>query len=172
VWSAGLFEGIFYPRTRFSFIQNGDVPPSSAEKRLEMGDRYPEAVTFLFSQAGNSFEAYFVPTIFVKKPYKEFRLYEMRFEYDGNNDVVLNDKLFPLPNEQVSRNGWFWRGGIGKDFFHINFEKIFKNKNPGDEFPFKIILKYSFDNESEILQVLDYTVIAVKGKYISPWMGR
>lgn len=172
MWSSGLFEGILYPKVRFSFTQNGDVPPSSAEKRLEMGDRYSENITFFFSQAGNTFEAYFIPTIFVKKPYKEFYLHEMRFEYDNNNDIVLTDKLFSLPDEYIAKNGWFWKGGIGKDFFYINFEKLFKNKKPGDKFLFKIILRYSFDREPEISQVLEYTVTVIKGEYISPWMGR
>jgi hypothetical protein len=137
-----------------------------------MGDRYPEAITFLFSQAGNSFEAYFVPTIFVQKPYRKFYLHEMSFEFDENNDVVSSARLFSLSDGYIERNGWFWRGGIGQDFFHVNFEKLFKDKKPGDKFLFRIILRYSFDTEAEILQILEYTVTAAKGEYFSPWMGR
>ena len=172
IMSCNAFPGILYPRVKFS-ITYIDHPPSSSTDRLEAGDKYPQAIDFCFSRAGNSFKSYFVPCIFTNKLYRSLHVKSMAYEYDDVRGIFLQDKTFALPLEGFSEgNGWYWRNGIGSEFFSINFEKVFKNKKPGDEFTFKIMLVYSFDdNEEEITQVLEYYITAIKGRYVSLFMG-
>lgn len=168
--SCNMFAGLIFPKIRFSFWPMY-APPSSANERLNAGAEYPQTFTIFFSQAGNSFNAYFVPTIFVNKPYSVLHIKEMKYEWDDNTGIFLKDRSFNLPaNNYVARNGWYWLGGI-PDFFHVNFEKIFKGKKADDEFLFKLILVYSFDEDHESTQVLEYKVTTLKGKYVSPFMG-
>jgi len=149
----------------------GEQPPSSASKRLIAGDEYPQNFTFFFSQAGNSFTAYFVPTIFVDKPYNTLFVKEMKFEWESKTEILLKDTSFNMPvNSYISQNDWYWVCGIG-DFYSVKFEKLFKGKKPGDEFIVKLTLVYSFDDEPEKIQVLEYEVTALKNEYTSIFMG-
>jgi hypothetical protein len=164
------FSGLFYPKIRFSFKAAGDQPPDGATERLSSGGRYPQAITFFFSQGGNTFEKYFIPTIFVNKPYKVLHLYEMSYEWEGGTGVFLSDRIFALPVEEyISQDGWYWLGSVGQDFFGINFEDIFEGKKIGDKFLFKLKLKYSFDNELRREQILRYEITVVEGRYIFPF---
>jgi hypothetical protein len=169
--SCNTFAGLLFPKKVFSFHPIGQQPPSSKIDRLKAGSEYTQTFTFYFSQAGNSFTAYFVPTIFINNPYKILHIKEMKYEWEGNTGVFLKDKNFDLPNFNIpSENGWYWIHGIGV-FFKVNFEKVFKGKKPGDEFLFTLILVYSFDDEPENTQVLEYNVVTFKGEYISLFMG-
>ena len=169
--SCSIFRGILYPKIIYSFSPI-DPPPDSANVRLDAGGDYPQVFTFWFTQAGNTFRAYFVPTIFVNTPYKVLYVKEMSYDWEGNKGVFLREKSFELPvDSYIVQNGWYWLGGVG-DFFNTNFEKIFEDKKPGDKFLFKLALSYSFDDEPEQTQVLEYNVTTMKGEYVSPFMGR
>ena len=80
--------GISHPRIIYSLSPRGDSPPGNAQKRLGAGSAYPETFSFFFSQAGNSFTAYFIPTIFVNKPYEVLHIKEMNYEWEGNTGIL------------------------------------------------------------------------------------
>jgi len=170
--ACNTFSGVLYPKVRFSITSVVDLP-DNADMRLEFGDRYPQTFSFDFSQAGNTFEKYFVPTIFTKRNYRSLNIKTMEYEYENIHGIFLQDRYFILPeNDYIEKNGWYWRRGVGGVFFSKNLEKIFKNKKPGDVFMLKILLTYSFDEGEEVTQLLEYNVHVVKGEYISPFMGR
>ena len=166
-----LFAGISFPKIRFSFTQEGERPPSSAEKRLNAGAKYPQNINIRFSRPGNSFQYYFDTTIFVNKPYKVLHIKEMKYEWENNTGVFFENRSIELPvRDYISQNDWYWLGG-GFNLFNVNFEEIFTGKRPGDEFLFKLMLIYSLDNETEKTQALEYSVTVLKGSYTSPFMG-
>jgi len=165
------FSGILFPKVHFSITPVGIQPPCNANDRLKAGDLYPQTFTFLFSQAGNSFTAGFIPTIFVSKPYDTLYVKEMKYEYDNNTGIFIDNKIYKINTDSyITFDDWYWIRGIG-DFLDVKFEKIFFNKKPGDKFAFKITIIYSFDNTVEQVQVLEYDVVATKGTYTSLFMG-
>jgi len=167
-----LFAGLLFPKKIFRFSPVGEQPPASSTERLKAGDRYPQTFTSFISRAGNSFEYYFVPTIFVNKPYKVCHIKEMKYEWENNAGILLKDKDFELPINHYrhnAQNGWYWLGGLGRGLPEINFEKIFQEKNPDDEFSFRLILVYTFDDGPENTQVLEYDVTVEKGEYFFPF---
>ncbi len=163
-----LFSGIVYPDKVFSFTQTGNVPPSSADKRLNLGDKYPQALNIWMSQGGNSFKKSLLPTIFVNVPYKKLHIKEMSYTYDCENGIILSDKSFNIPGFKT-QNGWYLAGGIGKPLCRVNFEKIFKGKEVGDTFNFSLKIVFSFDDEPLQTQILEYKVVTVKNRYVSPF---
>ena len=170
ITSCDLFAGVLFPRIRFSFSQEGGNPPFGAEKRLNAGAEYPQTFNFYFSRAGNSFKTYFDTVIFINKPYRVLHIKEMKYEWENNTGVFLEDRSFELSViNGVAQNGWYWLR-IQSDFFNVNFEKIFKGKKPGDKFLFRLTIIYSLDDELENTQVLEYNVTALKGKYFSSFM--
>ena len=165
--SCNSFAGILFPRIKFSFSPVGEQPPTTASERLNAGAKYPQTFKFYFSRAGNSFQYYFVPTIFVNKPYRVLHIKEMKYEWENNTGIFFENRSFELPvRYYITQNDWYWLGGIA-DFFNINFEKIFKGKKQGDKFLFRLIIIYSLDDEPENTQVLEYNVTAIKGEYIN-----
>ena len=161
-----LLEGcfLFHPNVHFSITQIGDVPPSSANERLESAEKYTQEISIWFSQPGNSSICYFSPIIFVNKPYKTLHINEMSYKYDKEDGVFLSNKSFLLLEYDVMKNGWYWKN-LGRDFFNVNFQKIFHRKEPGDIFLFDIIIQYSFDDEPLKEQILEYRVTTIKGEY-------
>ncbi len=95
----------------------------------------------------------------------------MSIEWDENAKILLTDKKYDLSVEDYLTNGvWYW--GYVQGFYSTNFEKIFKGKKTGDTFLIKLKLLYSFDEEEEKEQILEYNVVVTEGRYISPFMGR
>ena len=171
IMSCNRFAGFLFPKTTFEFSPVGEQPPSLPDERLNAGAEYPQTFTFGISRGGNSFKYNFYTRIFVNKPYRVLHIKEMKYEWENNKGVLLKDRSFDLFVSQYvhnEQNDWYWLAGIGiRGFFHfkVNFEKIFKGKESGDEFLFRLILIYSFDDDPENTQVLEYNVTAVKGKY-------
>ena len=165
-----FLEGCIFmhPNIIFSFTQIGDVPPSGSDERLEKGGEFPQEIKINFSQTANRFTCFFIPVIFTNKLRKKLFIHEMSYKYDTGFGVFLKDKLFVLPSDFVEKNGWYYRTGVGQEFFYTNFEKVFKNKKVDDKFHFNIILNYSFDDELEKELILEYEVTAVKGEYHWP----
>jgi hypothetical protein len=66
-----------------------------------------------------------------------------------------------------SKNGWYCTNRIRSNGIkgYVNFEKVFKGKKAGDEFYVDFILRYSFDDEPEIVQVIKYKVSTTKGEF-------
>jgi hypothetical protein len=98
---------------------------------------------------------------------------EMKYEWENNAGILLKDKDFELPIENTynAQNDWYLLEGLGgrRGLPEINFEKIFQEKNPDDEFSFRLILVYTFDDGPENTQVLEYNVTVVKGEYQYPY---
>jgi len=168
-----LFGGLLFPKIRFRFSPVGEQPPASSTERLKMGDRYPQTFTFFVSRVGNSFEYYFIPTVFANKPYKVLHIKEMKYEWENNTGIFLKDKDFELTIENTynAQNDWYLLEGLGgrRGLPEINFEKIFIGKKPDDKFLFRLILVYTFDDGHENTQVLEYNVTVVKGNYEVPF---
>jgi hypothetical protein len=175
-----LFAGILYPKTFFTFPEPCDYddgcPPSGATDRLNAGAAYPQTFDFIIRQSSDSFKMYFLGTIFVNKPYKVLHIKELRYEWEGNRGIFSKEQSIRLSvNRYIAQDGWYWYGWLGNffqcDFFECNFEKLFIGKEPGDEFMLRLELVYSFDDEPEDMQVLEYIVQVHKGEYRSPFSG-
>ncbi|MCL2791566.1 MAG: hypothetical protein FWD87_00600 [Spirochaetaceae bacterium] len=167
-----IFAGIFYPKIVYGFSPIGEQPPCSANARLNAGNEFPQTFTFNIRRSGpNTFEYFFLPTIFVRNPYEVLHIREMRYEWEGNTGTFIKDKSFQLSVDRYVTNGeWYWLG-VGMGGFaprDINFEKFFKGKEVGDKFLFRIIITYSFDDGSENTQILEYNVTAVRGEFSFP----
>jgi len=169
-----LFSCIFsdksYPKTNYRFELIGGWPPGSANDRLQAGADYPQAFLFTFNRYKvNGFEYFFLPTLFVNKPYNVLHVKAMTYELEENIGTFMEDTSFNLSVDRyVTNNEWYWLGGI-RNFFTINFVEFFKDKKPDDKFLFRIFLTYSFDNEHENTQVIEYNVTVLKGEYVFPW---
>ena len=166
--SCNSFAGILFPKIKFRFGSLGNRPPASASERLNAGAEYLQVFTMEIRSAGNSFQYYFVPTIFVNKPYRVLHIKEMKYEWENNTGVFLKDRSFEIPVSDYLHNtqtGWYWLGGLGGRLPEVNLEKIFKGKKPDDTFLLKLTLVFSFDDESENTQVLEYNVTVEKGEY-------
>jgi hypothetical protein len=173
--SCALFGGITHPKIDFSYDDLDDLPPFAKEQRFEAGDKYPQEITFFLRRYGNDFKTVFAPSFFVKKPYEKLVLYEMRCEWDTGDIVLASNKEYFLEKEYYrERDGYYWRGvrfGPG-GFLQADFTKIFKNKKPGDEFDVKFTLRYSFEDEPERTEVLEFHVKAYKGEWKWPTWAR
>jgi hypothetical protein len=170
--------GITYPRKVFKFpIRcDGKCPPSSADDRLKAGAAYPQTIVLLLDQSGMNTKMYLLGTIFVNKPYNVLHIKELRYEWEGNRGVFAKERSIRIAADRyTTKNGWYWYGWLGNffecDFFKCNFEKLFVGKEPGDVFKLRLELEYSFDDEPENMQILEYNVKVFKGEYISPFHG-
>jgi hypothetical protein len=47
----------------------------------------------------------------------------------------------------------------------IDFIGMFQKKKIGEVFPFRLTIRYQFDDEPEIVQALEYQVTARKGRH-------
>jgi len=158
----------------------GDAPPFSATKRLEPGSKYEQEIIINFRQSGNSFKTTLQFDIFVKKPYKQIKITEVWYFYEGKNGSLSKDTIFKLPEciiEEpedpgcyLSQNGYFWTFIKDIKLPGEDFQKIFKDKKPGDKFTFTIEIEYSFDDGDTWILSIEYEVTAEKGRYISPFM--
>jgi hypothetical protein len=98
----------------------------------------------------------------------------MKYEWENGQGVFIKDKKRILGPYRWTQDGWYlksWTLREGKkegarDFFEVNFEKIFTGKKPGDVFLFTITLVYSLDGDPENTQVMEYKVETRKGKYV------
>jgi hypothetical protein len=176
--NTGLYAGINYPKKQFQFINiyDGEWPPSSAFDRLNAGAAYPEAFIITLKQSDNDFKVSDNWTIFVNKPYKILHINELRYEWEDNNGIFSKGQSIGMAVDRyVAKDGWYWYGWLGDlfecDFFECNPEKLFTGKELGDEFKLRLELVYSFDDEPENMQILEYNVEVYKGEYESPFFG-
>lgn len=178
--------GFLYPKIVFDFEELWDAPPSSATKRLELKDKYLQEIMLLFRQPGNKFKTYLDMRIFVQKQYKSLIIKEMRYHWDEGEGLFLKDAKFKLPeyvsetgskpNHYFGKDGYYWTYQLQPveikegDLF-VDFQKVFKDRKPGEIFKASIEIDYSFDDEPVKQLILDYEVTAIKGSYTSPFMG-
>jgi len=176
LWSletTSIFAGIVYPKKQFMFVpiyEEGE-PPGGSSDRLNAGAAYPQPIIVYIRKKGpNHFEMFFATTIFVNKPYDTLHIKEMSYEWEGNTGVFVKEQNFKIfTNRYVTNDNWYWYNKLG-GLPDVNFEKLFRNKKIGDEFKFSLKFVYSFDEEPENLQCLDYNVEVYKGEYFpSPW---
>jgi hypothetical protein len=159
--------GITHPKIEYFFYPLIDNPPSRAEERLAAGAAYPQVFTIFRPGVANSFTQKFLASLFVNNPYTKLYIYKMTGEWDTGNYIFLTDKVYNLdPEDYKTGNGWYWRGEINFiRLCEVNLEKIFKKKL-GDIFYFKFTIEYSFNNEPAAVQIIEYEVVAKKGRYI------
>jgi hypothetical protein len=161
--------GITHPKIRYWFYPLIDNPPYRVEERLAAGAAYPQVFTVFKPNAANSFTQEFLASLFVNKPYTKLYIHKMTGEWDTGNYIFLADKGYNLaPEDYKTGNGWYWRGdGKMIRLCEVNLEKIFRKKL-GDEFYFKFIFEYSFDDEPVTVQIIEYEAVAKKGIYTAP----
>lgn len=179
-------SGLLYPRTVFSFKPLGDIPPSSATERLLSKDKYPQEIKINFRRPGNKFETFLDMSIFVKKPYKNLTIKDLRYSWYGGEGSFLIDTMFKLPenvseiasdpSDYYGRGGYYWAllgRPINKKLgtLFIDMQKVFKDRNTDDKFTLTIEIIYSFDNEPSRSVTYLYEVTPLEGSYTSPYMG-
>jgi len=169
--------GVFYPKTFFEFHniceEPHGCPPFAIDDRLNAGATYPQTFDILIGRgsSNNSFNMSFWAHIFVNKPYNFLHIKEMSCEWDGNMYIFLKKQHFRLSKEGFdSMDNWYLYSWLNY-FFEFNPEKLFTDKKPGDEFKLYLTLVYSFDDEPENTQILEYNVKVLKGRYVSFFIG-
>ena len=163
---------------RLFILTQENMPPFSADRRLESKGKYEQEIVFLFSNKSNKKD--FIPVIYTKKKYKKLFIRELAVLYNDFPYSLMGGAVFLLPENAYSlesdEEGWitdgeyFWLNGYfaypkeGKYWnkhwpVNVDFERIFKDKLYASEaFSCKIELWYHFDDEPEKHVILDYTV--------------
>lgn len=184
--------GIFYPKIIFSFDNlDENFYWGAADKACDSASESTPEINVLFRQPGNSFKAEFFPVFLTKKNYAKLYIKSITYIYENKEFTALEDAVFILPEKIIGMDsneiGWitngtyYWLNGWtakcenpndkSKKWPETNFEKIFKNKKAGDNFPFSIKIIYNFDEEDEKTLLILFTVIAIKGWYTSIFAG-
>jgi hypothetical protein len=157
----------------YSLTSAGMVTLSgNVDEDLAGADGYPYKVTLHFSKDPYETTTVIYAEILVRKPYGKWHVKEMTINWDGGSKILMENKTF-LINEDRYRygNGWYLIPSFawGLRFARVNFEKIFKGKMHGDQFPAKILMKYSFDDEPESEQEFEFIVTTRKWKFVDLW---
>jgi hypothetical protein len=151
--------GVFYPKKQFWF-ENVD-------------EGFPISISFVPGPGMNSFKKCFLGTTFTDRRYKVVRIKKISYEWEDNigNFLKKNEYYrFRLTGYKTDlKDGWYI--GYTPDFSGFNPEKLFKGKKIGDVFKFYLNVVYSFDDEPENIQILEYNVNVTKGEYRSFWSG-
>lgn len=163
---------------RLFILTQDNMPPFSADRRLETKDEYNQEIVFLFSNKSNKKD--FIPVIYTKEKYKNLFIRELVVRYNdfpyilmGSADFILPEKAYPLGSDEegwITDGEYFWLNGYfanpknGKYWnkhwpVNVNFEKIFKDKLFSSQpFSCQVELWYHFDDEPEKHITLNYTV--------------
>jgi hypothetical protein len=158
--------GILYPVKDFDFEPVNPLHEPDIRKR-EPGKIYPEGFSIIIrhdvtSQFTHATHEFFIGT----RPFKNLYVKEAAWEWEGESGIFARDVLEDLTEVDWSRseNGW-------KELFlyvipdDIPFIRMFGKKKVGEVFPFRLTIRYRLDDGPEIIQTLDYQVIARKGRY-------
>lgn len=179
-------RGIAYPKLIFSIKQLGDVPPTSADERLELKDNYPREIDLYFRRPGNEFNYSLFFMIFVKKKYNNLRINKLKYTWSGGEGLLMSDVDFKLPrgvsktgddpNLYYGKDGYYWtflRKPIEANNMSllVDLQKVFNEVSIGDRFNFKIEIDYTFDDEPMRSDFIDYEAYVMKGKYTSKYAG-
>lgn len=101
--------------------------------------------------------------ICVEKGCCTLRIKEMSYEYDNKKGYFIKDRLYNLKTNYIGEKLFVYPViSPYENFCKVNFEKIFIDKKLQDKFAFKIHLIFSFDDEPEKSQTINYTVQAHK----------
>jgi hypothetical protein len=168
LWHPEWFPGILYPIKDFdiNLLNSADEPPM---RDREPGREYPEGFVIIFHHTALSQFAFRSYNFFYgKRPREKLFIKEVAWEWEGGSGVFTQDFLHEFSEGVWARpeNGWHcvsWM--VGFTPYEINFIKMFKKKKLGDIFPFRLVIRYRFDNEPETVQVLEYQVTAQRGAY-------
>jgi hypothetical protein len=132
---------------------------------LKVADKYPVVPYLVKTPYRVVTEIY--ANFNLRKPYREWHVYEVSIIWDGGSRVLLNDESFFIDERHYEyKEGLYLRFW---DFANINFEKIFKGKRHGDQFPVKMLMRYSFDNETEVKQEFEFMVLTTRWKFVDIW---
>jgi hypothetical protein len=162
------FSGIRYPIKDFD-IEILDPVDEPDIRNREPGEAYPEGFTVWFYHDVSSqftFQAY--ENYFGTRPRKKLYIKEISWEWEGGSGVFVRDFLDEFSEEDWSHpeNGWHcisYVVGIIPD--NISFIRMFREKEIGEVFPFRLTIRCHFDDEPKTVQVLEYRVTDRKGRY-------
>ena len=192
VFAFGFGAGIFYPRLEFEFDNvDNNFYWGPADKSCDLATEKTPEINVLFRQPGNCFKAEFWPVFLTKKNYSNLYINKIIYIYEEKEIIALQNANFTLSSDIRKmgeyKNGWITNGTYytmngwsaepenwkdkSKLWPETNFEKIFKKKKPGDEFPFKVRIIYRFDDEEEKQLDIDFIVTTFKGEYVSIFAG-
>jgi hypothetical protein len=141
----------------------------SVNEQLAGADGYPYKVTLYFVKDPYEITTQIHADFIVRKPYSRWYVREMTINWEGKSNALIKDETFPISGYKY-RNGWYLKPLPEFRFARVNFEKIFKGKQHGDEFPVKILMKYSFDDEPETGQEFEFIVTTNKWEYVDVWI--
>jgi hypothetical protein len=161
-----------YSRLEYSFALVGMVRLSgSVYDQLAGADGYPHRVTLYFTKGQNEIATTIYAEFFMRKPYDRWHVSRMTVTWDGGSAVLLEDETF-IQREWNYRygNGWYLMPFPYFSFARVNFEKVFKGKEHGDQFPLKVLLSYSFDDEAETEEEFEFLVTTRKFVYMNLWV--
>jgi len=165
-----IMLGCTYRAFIFQSIYEEGRPPSDPDARLNAGATYSQTFAGSIGQASiNGSKMDYMSSIFVRKPYEVLYIKEISCEWEGNTCILLRARKFRLTDEYRTRDGWYLHPSVY--FFKFNPKPLFKGKKIGDEFKFRLKFIYSFDDEPENIQFLEYNVEVYKDKYVSPFIG-
>jgi hypothetical protein len=159
-----------YSRLEYGFAHAGRVYlGGSVYDQLALADGYPHRVTLHFSKQQNDITTEAHARFLMRKPYGRWHVSRMTLTWDGGSVVLLEDETFSIKEWNYTYgNGWYLVRDLS--FARINFEKIFKGKEHGDQFPLKVLLSYSFDDEAETEEEFEFMVITSKFVYMNLWV--
>jgi hypothetical protein len=168
------FAGILYPKRDFVLlgVPRDKQPPSAFDQRLAAGAAYPQAFNFSFNSQTlpNGYKTFFMASLFAKKPPEVLHIKKIAYEWEGGTGIFSRRKSYKLaPADRWFTNGEWYIGYVSQCFPAVNFSRVFKGKEPGDEFLFRLTIVYSFDDEPENTQVLEYNVEVREYEWLPPF---
>lgn len=166
-------------------IDQKNSPPCGMEKRLESGNTFEQELFFIWWTRWNKKHKKADPynvcvEIYTKKQYKKLILKELSCIYEDKTILICENVEFLLPEtvSTLEENPDSWRSDgnnywlNGELFAHpvektkgwpnIDFTSLFSTHTTiGEEFEFKLFLKYQFDDDTIKNETLKYTVTTV-----------
>jgi hypothetical protein len=133
----------------------------------EPGKAYPEGYKVEFYHiVSDQFNYHSFENFWTTRPHEKLYIQEIAWEWEEESGIFAQNV-----SENFTENQWLYAINGWHIFFtnhipdNINFAKMFRKKKIGEIFPFRLVIRYRFDDEPEIIQVLEYQVTARKGRY-------
>jgi hypothetical protein len=140
----------------------------SDNEKLAAADGYPYKVSLYFPKDTYEINSRISAEFLLRKPHSQWHVKEMTVNWDGGSKVLMEDKTFLINEDRYKYgNGWYLVSSISGEFrlAKVNFEKIFRESKHGDQFPVKVFLRYSFDDEPETEQEFEFMVTTRKWEH-------
>jgi hypothetical protein len=153
------FPGILYPTKDFDIHLVNSVDEPDIRDR-KPGEEYLEGFAIIFRHTDSQFAFRSYEFFYGTKPREKLYIKEIAWEWEEGSGVFTRDFLDEFSEMDWSHpeNEWHCIPWLNAGFvpYNIDFIKMFQKKKIGEVFPFRLVMRYHFDDEPETIQILEY----------------